>query len=269
MIQNTGRIQSFADFKKISGCMRVCRSNISKTANSYCYIVSINNQSNSDNHMILKKYKPHVQAESVIREYNMLSAAAKINNAYEFFPKPVGIYQQLNTYYLLYNYIEGTTGEICDQQLEPTTETILPYIKTLLLITRSLHLRNITHLDIKPANCIYNRNDYLSFIDFGTSRWLDYPGQRRMIRTNNKLGSPYYAAPEAYDCEYNCTSDVYSIGKIFQDHLARLKTPDPRCVELCHDMLHHDPTVRIDLKNVLQNNLFSLLNKANNDRCTA
>ena len=58
------------------------------------------------------------------------------------------------------------------------------------------HQENIVHRDLKPENILYyskKHNSPLKIIDFGTSK----QSKKRIF--NNKVGTPYYIAPEVLD----------------------------------------------------------------------
>lgn len=74
------------------------------------------------------------------------------------------------------------------------------------------HSHNIVHRDLKPENILYESNKQdavLKIIDFGTSRTFD-PSKKMAQR----LGTPYYIAPEVLEKNYNNKCDVWSCGVI-------------------------------------------------------
>ena len=68
------------------------------------------------------------------------------------------------------------------------------------------------HRDLKPENILLEQNkefDQIKIIDFGTS--LVYDPNRNM---DEKLGTPYYIAPEVLNKNYNEKCDIWSCGVI-------------------------------------------------------
>ena len=147
MSSRVHRLKNFADFEQIRKAIQT-KKHIANTTNSDCYDAALGgrrfrtcqqgNQHLENNVLVFKKYKPHVSGDSVIREYNMLTCANVLNKRFMFFPKPFGIYNRQRVYYLAYQYISGVDGFAYDLQLDHGTKSILMYIKTLLLMTRSL-----------------------------------------------------------------------------------------------------------------------------------
>ena len=74
------------------------------------------------------------------------------------------------------------------------------------------HQANIVHRDLKPENILLEQNkefDQIKIIDFGTS--LVYDPNRNL---DEKLGTPYYIAPEVLNKNYNEKCDIWSAGVI-------------------------------------------------------
>lgn len=66
--------------------------------------------------------------------------------------------------------------------------------------------------DLKPENILLEQNkdfDQIKIIDFGTS--LVYDSSKSL---DEKLGTPYYIAPEVLNKKYNEKCDIWSCGVI-------------------------------------------------------
>ncbi|ELP93840.1 serine-threonine protein kinase, putative [Entamoeba invadens IP1] len=77
-----------------------------------------------------------------------------------------------------------------------------------------LHENRIMHLDLKPDNLLVNSLDpnsacSVKITDFGTSRFTK---KTMGMNVDKGLGTPIYAAPEAFKDEYTFGGDVYSFG---------------------------------------------------------
>ena len=85
-------------------------------------------------------------------------------------------------------------------------------MKQVLSCINYCHQANIVHRDLKPENILLEQNkeyDQIKIIDFGTS--LVYDPNRNL---DEKLGTPYYIAPEVLNKNYNEKCDVWSCGVI-------------------------------------------------------
>jgi calcium-dependent protein kinase len=74
------------------------------------------------------------------------------------------------------------------------------------------HQNRIVHRDLKPENILLEANkdfDQIKIIDFGTS--LNYDSTKFL---EEKLGTPYYIAPEVLNKHYNEKCDIWSCGVI-------------------------------------------------------
>ena len=73
-----------------------------------------------------------------------------------------------------------------------------------------MHTQGIIHRDIKPENMLFEKSSKrLKLIDFGISTKLA-PGEN----LNQRVGTPYYIAPEVLLKRYNEKSDLWSTGVV-------------------------------------------------------
>jgi len=85
-------------------------------------------------------------------------------------------------------------------------------MKQVLSCINYCHQNNIVHRDLKPENILLEQNkefDQIKIIDFGTS--LVYDPSKQL---DEKLGTPYYIAPEVLNKNYNSKCDIWSAGVI-------------------------------------------------------
>jgi calcium-dependent protein kinase len=83
-------------------------------------------------------------------------------------------------------------------------------IKQVLNCINYCHSNNVVHRDIKPENILLESNkafDQIKMIDFGSSLFND-PNSK----LKEKLGTPYYIAPEVLNANYGSKCDIWSIG---------------------------------------------------------
>ena len=74
-----------------------------------------------------------------------------------------------------------------------------------------IHLRDIAHLDIKPANIFLSEYNKIKLSDFGCSVHISH-GQT----ISNHVGSKFFRAPETFDGVYDpFKADMFSLGVTF------------------------------------------------------
>uniref|UniRef100_A0ACD5ZLL0 Uncharacterized protein n=1 Tax=Avena sativa TaxID=4498 RepID=A0ACD5ZLL0_AVESA len=88
-----------------------------------------------------------------------------------------------------------------------------------------LHLKNIVHLDLKPANILLDDNFVPKITDFGISRCFDEMQSQVMTKIS---GTPGYLAPESYNYtevtyRKSYRLDIYSLGVVIIEILTGKK----------------------------------------------
>jgi len=125
---------------------------------------------------------------------------------YEFF-------EDEKRYYIVTEICKG--GELFDEILASgrfNEKNAAVLIKQVLSCINYCHNANIVHRDLKPENILLEANkefDQIKIIDFGTS--LVYDPNKKL---DEKLGTPYYIAPEVLGKNYGSKCDIWSIGVI-------------------------------------------------------
>ncbi|CAD8183766.1 unnamed protein product [Paramecium octaurelia] len=172
---------------------------------------------------IEKSFLNQTEKGSGLAAYKMEVQILKILSPYsKNFLTLKEIYEGDHTFYLVTDYLEGTTlseeiekaKNLPDRRLPIQTIKVLMY--KLLTSLVLLHENNIIHRDLKPDNLMFaKKNDYSSLVlvDFGlaTLETLDkflFP----------KCGTPGYVAPEVlnlnYENKYTTKVDIFSSGCI-------------------------------------------------------
>lgn len=125
---------------------------------------------------------------------------------YEFF-------EDEKRYYIVTDICKG--GELFDEIVArgKFTETDAAMLmKQVLSCINYCHTNNIVHRDLKPENILLEQNkefDQIKIIDFGTSLVL-----KEGEKLDEKLGTPYYIAPEVLAKNYGAKCDIWSCGVI-------------------------------------------------------
>ena len=122
-------------------------------------------------------------------------------------------YQDEKNYYIITELCTG--GELFDRIIsaESISEAVAAeYMRQLLSVLIYLHDRNIAHRDLKPENLLMvnaSRESPIKVIDFGSSK-VYRPGEVM----HERVGTPYYIAPEVLRNQYTEKCDVWSAGVI-------------------------------------------------------
>ena len=126
------------------------------------------------------------------------------------------IFEENNTAYYVMDYIEGENLNEIVKRNGPLTEAkAVEYIVKVGEALEYIHSRNMTHLDIKPANIVVRRSDDQPIlIDFGLSKQYDIHGD---ATSTLMQGVSYgYSPIELYNAgaitSLSPQTDVYSLG---------------------------------------------------------
>ncbi|CDW73027.1 protein kinase domain containing protein [Stylonychia lemnae] len=145
--------------------------------------------------------------KSLSNEINILRQLdhPNINKLYE-------IYQDKHHIYMITEFLGG--GELFDILVKKRClgESIAAkIIKQVLQAINYCHSKKIVHRDLKPENLMLEAEDQwnVKVIDFGLSRY--FSNDKKMCQ---RLGTPYYIAPEVLKKKYDEKCDIWSIGVI-------------------------------------------------------
>jgi len=147
--------------------------------------------------VLRKSHMDEDEKRMLFNEINILKEIDHPNiiKMYEFF-------EDEKRYYLVTEICKG--GELFDEILQRgkfTERDGAILMKQVLSCINYCHQANIVHRDLKPENILLEQNkefDQIKIIDFGTS--LVYDPNRNL---DEKLGTPYYIAPEVLNKNYN------------------------------------------------------------------
>jgi len=125
---------------------------------------------------------------------------------YEFF-------EDEKRYYIVTDICKG--GELFDEILARgkfSERDASLLMKQVLSCINYCHKNHIVHRDLKPENILLEQNkefDQIKIIDFGTSLIVE-----ENQKLDEKLGTPYYIAPEVLAKNYGSKCDIWSCGVI-------------------------------------------------------
>lgn len=139
------------------------------------------------------------------REIKIHKELLSLEEGGECFPRLIRILEDLNSYYLIMDFIDGCTLD------SPFAKNRIRDLDSLVTLTfqifkavKIFHDSELAINDISPTNIMIDSNDNIKFIDFG-------------FVSNNKesnvLGTPLYLPPEAFGRKYTfLKKDIWSMG---------------------------------------------------------
>ncbi|EGR33828.1 protein kinase domain protein [Ichthyophthirius multifiliis] len=158
--------------------------------------------------IISKQSTSRSDQERLKMEVDMLKVLDHPNiiKVYEF-------YQDTRYFYIVTELCTG--GELFDKIIDEHQFNEKKAAETTYQILSAVnycHKNKIVHRDLKPENVLYESNQpnaLLKIVDFGTS--ITYNPN---VKMSQKLGTPYYIAPEVLEKKYDEKCDIWSCGVI-------------------------------------------------------
>ena len=125
--------------------------------------------------------------------------------------------------YMIMEWVEGKLLlDIIKEKGQLSQDEAIIYMSRVADILKYLQGKNIIYKDLKPSNIIVLSMNRVKLIDFGISRV--YSPEKKC--DTHLLGTPGYAAPEAYSkIQTDMSADIYSFGATFY-HAATGEEPE-------------------------------------------
>jgi len=145
-------------------------------------------------------------------------------------------YSVIITEYCQYGDLKQLINKHKSTSNKITNNMLNEYIMQLINGLCYLHDNNIIHRDIKPENIFLTEENKLKYGDLGISR-MSSSLSKDMTRL---VGSPNYMSPEiVYEKEYNCKSDVWSLGCVIYELITLERLFDGNiCFNIFHQILN-------------------------------
>src|SRR5262249_41827182 len=124
------------------------------------------------------------------------------------------------TPYLTMAYLEGQSlAQLLKGRPLPVRQAA-GLVSKLALALQEAHDRRVVHRDLKPSNVMIDQRGEPVILDFGLAHRL-CPGEVRLTRSGQPLGTPAYMAPEQVGGVRGMgpACDVYSLGVILYELL--------------------------------------------------
>ncbi len=165
----------------------------------------------------IKTFRIDAYDEEAIKRFNR-EANAVTSLSHPNIVSIYGVENEGNFYYLILEYVEGTTlKEYMLQNKNIPVEIVVSIIKQIADGLSHAHRNGIIHRDIKPQNILLTKELMCKITDFGISRAY---GDTTLTQTNQMLGTVYYLSPEqARGNVATAQSDIYSLGILMYELL--------------------------------------------------
>ena len=122
-------------------------------------------------------------------------------------------FQDNDYLYMIYDLISGGDLRYWYSEQKMFNEKECKFlVSCILLALEYLHHNKIIHRDLKPENIIFDKNGYITIVDFGIAKLLDNEPEEYIVHVS---GSPGYMSPEAiFKEKHSYVSDFFSLGVI-------------------------------------------------------
>ena len=144
----------------------------------------------------------------------------------------IDIFDENGTSYYVMKYLDG--GSLADRiRHAPMQEDQAVYIiREVSDALKTIHSNGLLHLDIKPANILFDDRDRAVLIDFGVSKYVD--NQKDTTTTSSLVGFSRGFAPleqvNATVSSLSPATDIYSLGATLYNLVVGITPPDASSV---------------------------------------
>ncbi|MEL7168065.1 MAG: serine/threonine-protein kinase [Bacteroidota bacterium] len=123
--------------------------------------------------------------------------------------------------YLVMEFVEGVPITDYAAQQRLSVDARLALFGDVCAAVQHAHQNLVVHRDLKPSNVLVTPEGRVKLLDFGIARLLELGDDDTLTRTEQRLLTPEYAAPEQVRGEAITTAtDVYALGVLLYELLA-------------------------------------------------
>ena len=233
--------------------------------------------SSIDELFVCKKYEPIAGADKS-KFYDMFKKEIKIMYKLNH-PNIVRIYNyylydEMNTGYILMEYIDGTTiDKFLSDPLFFLEDDINDLFLQLIKAFASLEQNNIVHRDIRSSNIMVDKNGIVKLIDFGLGKDFSIKGFSKDSLNDviNRLGMEKIPN-EMKEGKYDTKTDMFCIAELFDRLLRQNKIEGFKYQSVLNKMLNLDSSKRFksfdEILLQLNNKQFAMLEVSDEDKKT-
>lgn len=191
---------------------------------------------------ICKKYSPYYEEDKetyfqYFKDEIKILHTINHNNIVRIFN--YYLYPEKTTGYILMEYIKGKSIE--DYLIE-NPDKILDVFNQTIEGFKYLEENEILHRDIRPSNILVSENGIVKIIDFGFGKKIDFKNQNKSITLNWE-----YSPPNDFNEKiYNFKTEVYFIGKLFEQIILKIENIEFKYSYLISKMIVINYQKRID-----------------------
>ncbi len=163
-------------------------------------------------------------------------------------------FDENNTSYYVMDFIDGDSlSTIMDKNGTLSESLVCKIAYQILDALKTIHSKNIYHMDIKPGNVMMDKNEHCLLIDFGSSKQMDMDAvysMSAMTFTNR------YAPSELKNGEIDMLgpwTDLYSLGATIYNLLTGNKPPMRDVIDTKNDDAFQYPnTVSVGMRTLVR-----------------
>jgi len=149
-----------------------------------------------------------------------------------------GIQESTGIPYLVMEYMPAALRQRYPAGTRCAPLEILPYVKQVASALQHAHKHKVIHRDVKPENMLLDEHDNVRLSDFGIAIVYETSSA---LKTQDKLGTPYYMAPEQIQGKPVFASDQYSLGVVVYELLCGRRPFTGGFAGLLHQHEHSVP----------------------------
>jgi len=126
-----------------------------------------------------------------------------------------------NITYLVMEWVDGVSLRQIMEDGEVAPAEALAMVPRICEALQYAHDQGVVHRDIKPENILVDAKGTVKIADFGLAKLVRGDAARSLTRTDDRMGTPVYMAPEQIERprEVDHRADIFALGVVFYELL--------------------------------------------------